>query len=108
MTVYVVKAPAVKVSIGGSTGNRVAHFARRDEVLPEGIVPEQLADLLKRKLIAEVVILPEGDPDEKWTSAQLDLFASSQEPPIAAKGAVPAKLAAITAELTKRRAAANQ
>lgn len=109
MTIYIVKAPAVKVSIGAAAGNRIARFAKRGDVISdEGIVPDQLESLVKRGLLEEVVQLPEGDPSEKWTGQQLDLFASGQEPPIAVKGKVTEKLAAITAELATRRAAATQ
>ncbi len=109
MTIYLVKAPAVKVSIGAAAGNRVARFVKRGDVISgDGVLPGQIDDLVKRGFLEEVVQLPEGDPDEKWTGQQLDLFASGQEPPIAVKGKVTDKLAAITAELATRRAAATQ
>ena len=54
MAIYKVTANVVKVSLGATTGNRVAHFARQGEVLPDGVVPEQLKSLLERKLIEEI------------------------------------------------------
>lgn len=59
MTQHIVTAAAVKVSIGGAGGNRVAQFLRRGDIVPAGVVEEQLERLLERDLIAA---LP--DPEE--------------------------------------------
>jgi hypothetical protein len=51
---HIVTAAAVKVSIGGAGGNRIAQFLRRGDVVPEGVVDEQLERLEERGLIAEL------------------------------------------------------
>lgn len=85
MTTHIVTSKVVKVSVGGSTGNRVARVLFTGDVVPEGVADEQLARLIDRGLIAVVVeeqeqptevSLPEGAPTEKWTAPQLKKYAA--------------------------------
>ncbi|WP_193596077.1 hypothetical protein [Microbacterium sp. YJN-G] len=48
------KSKAVKVSLGGAVGHRVAHIARQGELLPEGVVEAQLKSLVARGLVEKV------------------------------------------------------
>ena len=80
MTTYEVTGAAVKVSIGGPGGNRVAVILRRGDVLPAGVAEEQVDRLIDRGLVAEipeeVEEVSEG-PSEEWTVKQLDEYAAA-------------------------------
>ena len=82
MTTHEVTAAAVKVSIGGAGGNRVAVILRRGDVLPAGVDEEQVERLIDRDLITEI---PEGaeevfeGPSEEWTVKQLDEYAAAND-----------------------------
>lgn len=50
-TQHIVTAAFVKVSIGSPTGNRVAALLHRGDVVPTGVVEDQLERLVDRGLI---------------------------------------------------------
>lgn len=88
-TIYTVTGKVIKVSIGGKTGNRVAHILQRGDVVPEGVDAEQLKRLEERGFIKKAksgdsgnpsgdVTIPEGDPTDTWTVPQLELFAKNK------------------------------
>jgi hypothetical protein len=96
---YIVTAAAVKVSIGGAGGNRIAQFLRRGDVVPEGVVEEQLERLEERGLIAE---LPDA---EELLAAEL---AEQAERDAIAEAAFDAKVAAAAQQLVADRDAAEK
>lgn len=127
MSLHVVKAAVVKVSIGSASGNRVAHIARRGDVLPAGVDEAQLKDLAKRGLIEKVAEAasekqeaPNGTsqaaatgakaeaPSEKWTNEQLAAFADEHSIDISSAGKKAEAVEILTAELAKREAAGQQ
>lgn len=85
-TQHIVTAAFVKVSIGSPSGNRVAALLRRGDVVPAGVVEEQIDRLVDRGLIEAVdvsegedaVDVPEGEPSEEWTGKQLDAYAAAK------------------------------
>lgn len=77
MTTYEVTGAAVKVSIGGPGGNRVAVILRRGDVLPSGVDEEQVERLIDRGLIAEIPEEVSEGPSEEWTVKQLDEYAAA-------------------------------
>lgn len=100
---HIVTASAVKVSIGAAGGNRVASLLRRGDVLPEGVDEDQLKRLTARKLIEKVkgeVELPDGDPTESWTVAQLDKLAKDKGIDLGDAKTKPEKLEKIQTALT--------
>ena len=111
MAQHVATAAVVKVSIGSPSGNRVAAFIQRGDVVPEGVAEEQLKRLIDRGLIEKVkaakpessteVTVPEGDPSDKWTVPQLELFAKQKEIDLGSASSKPEKLAVIAAATTK-------
>ncbi|WP_396645438.1 hypothetical protein [Microbacterium sp.] len=62
MTQHIVTAAVVKVSIGSPSGNSVAQFVRRDDLVPAGVDEEQLERLVRQGFIAEYEG-PEPDPE---------------------------------------------
>lgn len=102
MALYTVKAQVVKVSIGGTSGHRVAHIARKGDVLPEGVNDAQIESLLKRGRIEKVAEAeePEGAPSSDWTAAQLKAYADAHGVDVASaknKGEMVEAIAAATA-----------
>lgn len=95
MAIYKVTANVVKVSLGASTGNRVAHFARQGEVLPDGVVPEQLKSLLERKLIEEIKeeAAPTGRQGNRGSNAAAAKAAAKEAAATAAKESTDANAA---------------
>lgn len=82
MAKYIVKSGVVKVSIGASSGHRVAHIARQGDMLPEGADETQVKRLLERgriEVLAEPEGAPEGEPSEKWTKDQLEAYAAEKQ-----------------------------
>ncbi len=69
---HIVTAAAVKVSIGSAGGNRIAQFLRRGDVVPEGVVKEQLKRLQRRGLIAELPSTEEFEAEEAALLAERD------------------------------------
>lgn len=78
-----VTAAAVVVNVEGQE-----RYLYRGAVLPEGVAKADLRRLLNNGLLAEVVVpagtsapksdpdvIPDGDPTEKWTTAQLTAYA---------------------------------
>ncbi|MCC4906967.1 hypothetical protein [Microbacterium sp. cx-59] len=65
---HVATAAVVKVSIGSPSGNSVASFVRRGEIVPEGVDKAQLTRLVKQGFIAELDE-PEPDPEPVAFSA---------------------------------------
>lgn len=93
MTLHIVKAKVVKVTVGAVGGNAIAHIIRRGGIVPEGVAPDKLQHLLDRGLIEplieeeaadetppepEVVSIPDGDPVEGWTVKQLKAYAERE------------------------------
>jgi len=93
MTLNIVKAKVVKVTVGAVGGNAIAHIIRRGGIVPEGVAPDKLQHLLDRGLIEpliveepaaetprepEVVEIPDGDPVEGWTVKQLKAYAERE------------------------------
>ena len=85
MAQHIATAAVVKVSIGSPSGNRVAAFVQRGDVIPEGVAEDQLNRLIDRGLITSVTVeepdagettVPDGDPSEEWSGKQLDKFAA--------------------------------
>lgn len=109
-TQYIATAAVVKVSIGSSSGNRVAAFIQRGGIVPEGVVEDQLKSLVARGLIEEIAVeadeseeinLPEGDPSEEWSGKQLDKFAADRGIDLGGARTKPDKVAAIAAAAQK-------
>mgnify|MGYP001250666335 CR=1 FL=1 len=107
MAKHIATAAVVKVSIGSSTGNSVAQFVRRGDIVPEGVDEAQIKRLEKQGFIA---VLDEPEPDPEPTAfSQGDVDA-------AVKAATEAKdselaqakkdLEAAQAELAKKQAPA--
>ncbi|MFP7833129.1 hypothetical protein [Marisediminicola sp. LYQ134] len=59
MTLHIVTAAVVKVSVGAPPANRVANIVRRGGIVPEGVDEKVLKNLLSRGLIE---VLPEPEP----------------------------------------------
>ncbi|NLP82593.1 hypothetical protein HF576_01905 [Microbacterium sp. CFH 90308] len=71
---HVATAAVVKVSIGSPSGNSVAQFVRRGDILPEGVDKEQIKRLTKQGFIA---VLEEPDPEpEPTVFSQADVDAA--------------------------------
>lgn len=121
MTLHVVTSAVVKVSIGSPGGNRVAHIARRGDVLPAGVDETQLETLAKRGLIekvAEQETAPaapatgsgtpsasertDATPTDKWTKEQLATFAAERSIDISSASNKGEAVAILTAELATR------
>jgi hypothetical protein len=98
---YVVESAAVQVVAGAR-----AHFIERGAVVPEGVDGDVIARLLSEGMISELpveeetdeeapVVIPEGDPTEKWTVAELEAFAADKGIDLSGPNKKPEKLAAI-------------
>lgn len=99
---HIVKAAAVKISIGGASGNRVAALLRRGDILPDGIAEEQLKRLTDRGLIEKQkgeVELPDGKPTDAWTVPQLEKYAKDNNIDLGESKAKPEKLEKIQTAL---------
>jgi hypothetical protein len=72
MAQHIATAAVVKVSIGSRSGNSVAQFVRRGDLLPEGLDEAQIERLLKQGFIAEHEE-PEPEPEpEVFSQADVD------------------------------------
>ena len=63
MPLHIATAAVVKVSIGSASGNRVARFITRGDIVPEGVAKEQLERLVSRGLIAPLEADLESVPE---------------------------------------------
>ncbi|MFE7198508.1 hypothetical protein [Microbacterium oxydans] len=61
---HIATAAVVKVSIGSPSGNRVAQFVQRGDLVPGGVAEEQLEHLVSRGLIKAVEV---EEPEEEET-----------------------------------------
>lgn len=95
---HIATAAVVKVSIGSPSGNSVASFVRRGDILPEGVDEAQLERLAERGLIAELDV-PEPEPEPEIFSAA-DVAAAVK----AAEDAKDAELAQAKTDLATARA----
>ena len=107
-TIHIVTGKVIKVSIGGKTGNRVAHILSEGDVVPEGVDAEQLKRLEERGLIKKAksaegqtgdITVPEGDPVDSWTVPQLELFAKNKSIDLTGAGNKGEKFTAIQTAL---------
>lgn len=74
MAKHIATAAVVKVSIGSPSGNSVAQFVRRGDIVPEGVDEAQLERLEKQGFIA---VLDEPEPDPEPTAfSQADVDAA--------------------------------
>jgi colicin import membrane protein len=78
-TFYRAKASVVKVSIGPSTGNRVARIITGGGIIPEGVEQEQLDRLAKLKLIEKVTVADEPTEAEAKAAADAEAKAKADE-----------------------------
>ncbi|MDF2919097.1 MAG: hypothetical protein K0S70_3314 [Microbacterium sp.] len=63
MTQHIATATVVKVSIGSPSGNSVAQFVRRGDLIPEAVDEAQLKRLVKQGFIEEFEVPePEAEP----------------------------------------------
>lgn len=75
MTKHIATAAVVKVSIGSPSGNSVAQFVRRGDLLPEGLDEAQLERLVKQGFVTE---FEEPDvEDEPASISQADVDAAA-------------------------------
>ncbi|WP_270366148.1 hypothetical protein [Microbacterium algeriense] len=63
-TQHIASAAVVKVSIGSQSGNRVAQFVQRGDLVPGGVADEQLEHLVSRGLIEAVEVEEPEEPGE--------------------------------------------
>jgi hypothetical protein len=75
-TLYRAKANVVKVSIGPSTGNRVARIITRGGIIPEGVEQDQLDRLAKLNLIEKFTV--QDEPTEAEAKAAADAEAKAK------------------------------
>lgn len=103
---HIATAAVVKVSIGSPSGNSVASFVRRGDILPEGVDEAQLARLAERGFIAELHA-PEPDPEPSvFSQADVDAAVKAATDTQAAElTQAKADLEAAKAELDKKTAA---
>lgn len=114
MTLHIATAAVVKVSIGSPSGNSVAAFVRRGELVPAGVDEPQIERLVKQGFIAEFEA-PEAEPEpEVFSQADVDAAvkaatdAQSDELAKAKTEAAEAKAALAKAQTPKTAAKAPQ
>lgn len=95
---HIATAAVVKVSIGSPSGNSVASFVRRGDLLPDGVDEAQLKRLTERGFIAKFDA-PEPEPEPETFSAA-DIAAAVK----AAEDAKDAELAQAKTDLATARA----
>jgi hypothetical protein len=81
---YIVTAPTVAVTVAGAL-----RYVERGSILPEEVDEEHIKALVGLDFIKKVdvadedgesaeVTVPDGDPSDKWTGAQLKLYADNK------------------------------
>lgn len=111
MTKHIATAAVVKVSIGSPSGNSVAQFVRRGDLLPEGLDEAQLERLVERRLIEAVAEVVEVEPPKATDShEEIDAFAAEYSIDLSGLGDKPnreTKVAEIERVIAERTAEAE-
>lgn len=102
MTKHIARAAVVKVSIGSPSGNSVAQFVRRGDVLPEGLDGAQIERLLERRLIEVAEEILEAEvvevelPKATDSHDEIDAFAAEYSIDLSGLGDKPNREAKVT------------
>ena len=67
--IYKAKAAVVKVAVGPATGNRIARIIRQGSVIPDGVDPAKLEQLVELGHIEKIEIGEDGTAQDEVAAA---------------------------------------